>query len=133
MKPSKITFGSKQKKPLFGNSNLIKLKYANPKNIEADAKMELNELQIAFRDKAKAEKDLQDKNTGGDYFTCIIFKDQDQRDQFFALLNITGDDLQYINGQNLIKALEMNIQHIESTTPGKFRCNREILALSLKP
>ncbi|HRQ17719.1 MAG TPA: hypothetical protein PL085_11625 [Agriterribacter sp.] len=132
----KIKFGGNKSKPLFEKKvKYAKVQYGEAKDIEKDAEMELNELQLAFREKAKAkaEKELQDKNTEGDFFSCIVFKDQNQRDQFLELLGINEVDGQYINGQKLITALELRIAHLNEKAPGKFRCNKDILELSMVP
>lgn len=129
----KIKFGSKKSKGLF-EKQPVKIKYSEPPNIEKDAEIELNELQAAFRDKAKAEKELKEKNVDGVFWSCVVFKTQEQRDRFLELLSLTGSDEQmlFVNGQKLIKALELKIDQIEMKTPGKFRCNKEIADLAMK-
>ena len=103
------------------------------KDIESDAKDELSALQVAFREKAKKEKELMDKNTSSEFWSCIVFKTQEQRDKFYELLGVKSEDNQYINGQRLIKALELAIDTVEGGNPGKFKCNKDILALSVNP
>jgi hypothetical protein len=125
------------KKINYGNGKLApkpvhKINYPGEPNIEVDSEVELNELQVAFREKAKAEKDMQVKNTDSEFWSCVVFKTKEQRDSFLKLLNINEEDAQYINGQKLIKALELRIEQIEEKAPGKFRCNAEILELCIK-
>lgn len=135
MKNSKINFGAKPGKNIFEKTaKTAKIQYSSEvPNIEKDAQEELTELQIQFRQKAKAEKELQDKNTNSDFWSCVIFKTQDERDQFLKLLGITAEDNQYINGSKLIKALELKMEEIQVKTPGRFRCNKDIFDLSLTP
>lgn len=130
MNNSKINFGGTsfgvKKKP-------VKIIYSDKENIEADSLTELNELQIAFREKAKKEKELQDTNTDSEFWSCIVFRNRQQRDQLYEILKISQTDNQYINGKKLIDALELKINIIEAKQPGKFRCNAEILNLSIEP
>ena len=136
MKPSKINFGSSKPGGSIFNKNkkAAKVHYkSDTPNIEDDAVTELTALQIAFREKAAQEKALQDQNVEGDYFSVIVFKNQAQRDRFYELLGVKEDDLQYVNGDKLIKALELKIEEVNQKTPGRFKCNKEILNLSINP
>lgn len=90
-------------------------------------------MKVAFREKAKEEAVLKEKNTSSEFWSCVVFRDQNQRDRFFELLGIKEKDNQYINGKKLIKALELKIDLLEEKSPGKFRCNKEILELSINP
>lgn len=127
--------GSKSKKPLFEKKvKPVSVKYnSEDPNIEDDAEVELTELQVKFRENAKREKELKEKNTSSEFWSCIIFKTQEQRDQFYELLGVKSDDNQYIDGQKLIKALEMKIETYNEKAPGKFKVNKEILNLSVNP
>lgn len=82
-------------------------------DIEADAEEELTELQKAFREKARKEKELQDKNVDTEFWSCIVFKSRQQRDEFCQLLGVSEEDSQYLNGQKLIKALQLRIEQVE--------------------
>lgn len=128
----KIDFGGKKKKQMFPEQKQ-KIEYGEVPNIENDTELELTELQKSFREKAKKEADLKKKNTGTEFWSCVVFETQEQRDRFFEILGIKEKDNQYINGKKLIKALELKIETLESGAPGKFKCNKEIVELSIKP
>ena len=128
----KISYSTK-KKPLFEKKpKFVNIEYEGEPNIETDSITELTELQKQFREKAKAEAELKEKNTNSEYWSCVVFQNQEQRDQFFELLGVKEADNQYINGKKLIKALELRIETLEQKAPGKFRCNREIAELSIQ-
>jgi hypothetical protein len=132
-----IQFGMKNKKGggMFEKKvKPVDIKYSSDEpNIEQDAEVELTELQKQFREKAKQEAELKEKNTSSEFWSMIVFKTQEQRDQFYEMLGVTSEDNQYINGQKLIRALEMKIETFNEKTPGKFKVNRDILDLSIKP
>lgn len=131
----KINFGGKKAKPLFEkkvDTPVIDYGDGQP-DIEHDAKTELTQLRAEFREKAKKEQELKAKNTSSEFWSCIVFQDQEQRDRFFQLMGITEPDNQYINGLKLIKALELKMDSLETSQPGKFKVNRDILKLSIKP
>lgn len=103
-----------------------------PRSVEADSVIELTELQKDFREAAKKEEQMKADNTNSEFFSVLVFKTQAQRDAFYEKLGIKSDDLQYIDGQKLIAALELNIQKVNLKDPGKFKCNVDIANLALK-
>jgi hypothetical protein len=131
----KIKYGSQGgKKSIFVKQpKTTKIDYPGEPNLEVDTEVELNELQKQFREKAKKEAELKEKNTSSEYWSCIIFENQEQRDSLYELLGLRESDNQYINGKKLIRALELKIAEINEKAPGKFKCNKELLELSMKP
>lgn len=100
--------------------------------MEKDSIVELTELQKDFREAAKKEEKMKTDNTNSEFFSVLVFKTQEQRDKFYTLLNIKADDMQYIDGQKLIAAMELNIEKVNLKNPGKFKCNVDIANLALK-
>lgn len=133
MKTSKINFGSKSNTSIFAKKEKpAAVQYSSDTpDIESDCIDELTDLQKAFREKAKKEKELQDKNTSSDFWSCIVFQNEEQRNRFYELLGLKEEDNQYINGRKLIQALEMQIDTMETKAPGKFKCNKDILQLAI--
>jgi hypothetical protein len=132
---SKIKFGGTfSKLPGSGTAKVTKVAYTNPKekNIEQDSLDELTELQKQFKENAKKERELKAQNTNSEFWSCLIFKTQEQRNQFMELLGLSQDDYQYVDGQKLIKALGLKIEEIKLRNPGKFKCNAGILELAMK-
>lgn len=132
----KIQFGG-----TFGSSNSIlgpklktkKIEYPDgPKSVESDSIVELTQLQKDFKEAARKEEQLKADNTNTEFLSVIIFKNNAQRDEFYNQIGIKGTDLQYIDGQKLIAALELNIQKVNLKNPGKFKCNLEIANLAMK-
>lgn len=128
-----ISFGLK-KKPLFEKKvKPVPIIYESDEpNIEIDSQTELSDLQKSFRERAAASEKEKEKNTNSEFWSCVVFKNKEQRDRFCELLGIKEPDLQYINGQKLIKALELRIEQVDYK-PGKFKANKDILELSMKP
>lgn len=130
----KIGFTSKKAKPLFENKpKYVNIEYPGQPNVEVDSEVELTELQKKFRENAKKEKELKEKNTSSEFWSCIVFETQEQRDAFYSLLGMNEADNQYINGKKLIKALGLKIETDQLTAPGKFKVNKDIVSLSMKP
>ncbi|MBO9657506.1 MAG: hypothetical protein J7527_01645 [Chitinophagaceae bacterium] len=133
MSTFKINYGS-NKKQLFDKKPVSTVNYSSKDpDIEQDSMEELSDLQLAFREKAKKEAELKKKNTGSEFWSCIVFQDENQRNEFYRLLGIKEGDLQYINGKKLIEGLKLNIATTKTKAPGKFKCNQEILNISIKP
>lgn len=134
-KSKKIAYGGLFKKPGPATTTVVtkKLDYGDgDPNLEQDAETELTELQKEFKESARKETELKEQNTSSEYYSVIVFKTQAQRDQFYEQLGITHDDNQYIDGQKLIKALQLKIDEINLKNPGRFKCNAEILNLAFE-
>lgn len=133
----KINYGAKQKTGIFTKKEKpVKIAYATDEpNIEIDAAQELTELQKAFRVKAQAEKATKDKNLEGVFWSCIVFKSQEQRDELLQLLGIFGSDEEnvFLNGQKLLNALKGRHEDVKTVPPGKFKVSKDILSLSMQP
>lgn len=135
MATSKINYGAKFGKTGFPQPKLKtkKIEYpAGPRSVEKDTIVELTELQKDFREAAKKEEQMKADNTNSEFFSVLVFKTQEQRDKFYTLLNIKSDDMQYIDGQKLIAAMELNIEKVNLKNPGKFKCNVDIANLALQ-
>lgn len=129
---SKIKFGGTFAPKSVPKSKLKKIEYPSGKpDTERDSEIELTELQKDFKEAAKKETELKDNNTNAEFFSVVVFKTQKQRDDFMSLLNIKSPDNQYINGEKLIQALELQIEKVNLKDPGKFKCNKEILNLAM--
>lgn len=120
-------FTKKQKPPIKERE----FQYSAPDlDIQQESLEEIEQVRESFREKAKQEIDLKKSNTDAENFTCIVFQNSEQRNSFFEQLGFKSDDLQYVNGLHLMRALEMRIDSINKKTPGRFRCNKDLLTLS---
>lgn len=126
---------SKKKKPLFEPKvKKRKIEYdSSVPNIEKDAEKELTELEIAFRERVKDTNKIKDAENNTEYWSCIIFENQEQRDRFYELLGVKTPDNQYISGKKLIRGLELSIETGVIKPPKKFNTNKDILEMSIKP
>ncbi len=133
MAASKIKFGGAFGGKTPSQSKLKKIVYPEGKpNLERDADIELTELQKDFKEAARKETQMKEDNTNCEFFSVLVFKTMAQRDEFLKLLSIKEYDNQYVSGEKLIKALELQIEKVNLKDPGKFKCNKEILNLAMQ-
>lgn len=78
-------------------------------NAEAEAKEETSAVLQGFADRKKAEATRQAYAEDGEFFTCLVFQSKDQRDAFIKALNLRPEDPQYLDGQAIAKALNIDL------------------------
>lgn len=101
----------------------------NP-NVEQDCFDELKEvskLSIARKEESQLFKD----NTDANYFTCLIFNNKAQLDEFIQKVGIHPEDKQYINGLELAEKLGINIETKSRTAPKSFKISSKLVDLSM--
>lgn len=104
------------------DSNLV-VKYGEKPNIIDDTNAEISALIIATQDSsAKNEARIKQKNTNGEYYFCVYFQDQEQKDEFIAKANLQGITKGlFINGIEMAAALGIDVKRKDLVKPGKFK------------
>ena len=96
-----------------------------PDSFEDAAGKELSEVLKKFKETAKKEAETRDRNTNTDFWLCVYFADQQQRDEFLALYGLlkklANGNTQYINGNVFAKAIGAEISEKEIPIPKAFR------------
>jgi len=96
-----------------------------PDSFQDAADKELSEVLKKFKDSAKKEAEIRDRNTNTDFWFCVYFADQAQRDEFLSLYGLlkklSNGNTQYINGNVFAKAIGAEISEKEIPIPKAFR------------
>jgi hypothetical protein len=132
-KPQKFVLGAKNKK-----IKQIDVPYSseNP-NIESDSKDEIDMLTQKFIEQKKHEEKVKQDNTDSFHYCVLCFKNRLQLQEFYdkAGINFRDDgidgDPQILNGSKVAKKLKIDILNVNLKAPGKFKCNKDILEMSM--
>ncbi|GAB3952510.1 hypothetical protein GCM10029976_090840 [Kribbella albertanoniae] len=72
-------------------------------NLEADAAAELDAVQQGFRDRKEREAERMELATNSDYWLCVCFATQAQRDAFLAATNWRDLGTRYLDGREIAR------------------------------
>lgn len=78
-------------------------------NPESDSKMELDELQEAFRRRIKDESHRFALATDSEHWSCLCFQTREQADAFWQALDMSEYGGKYIDGEVLAKKLGIEL------------------------
>lgn len=102
-------------------------------NVEEQAKQEKSELLLAFQKRAKEEEQTRLQNIGTDYWFAVYFANQSDRDKFLQVYDLLDKlNSQYLSGEDLVEALETQIELSKITPPKPFRKPKGIEDLILE-
>lgn len=91
-------------------------------NVEEQARQEKSELLLAFQKRAKEEEQTRLQNIGTDYWFAVYFANQNDRDRFLKVYDLLDKlNSQYLSGEDLVQALETQIELSRITPPKPFR------------
>ncbi|MDR1199993.1 MAG: hypothetical protein LBK94_13455 [Prevotellaceae bacterium] len=131
-KPEKFVFGQKKK------TKQIDVPYSSETpNFESDSKDEVDFLTQKFIEQRKHEEQVKQDNTDSCHYCVLCFKNRLQLEEFYEKAGIDyskdgiDGDCQILNGLKVAKKLKIDISDVNLKTPGKFKCNKEILEMSM--
>lgn len=110
-------FGAK-KKP----EELIKYKSETP-NIESDSEDEINYIGKEFGKAKQKEVDHFHSQTDLNYYTCIFFKNEEQKKQFYEvakILDLVDESGRFVKGEDFCDRLNIKIDKVSIKKMGKF-------------
>lgn len=82
-------------------------------NAEEDSHREFDALAEGFRERrAKEDARFKDATDSGYYF-AVVFRSNEDRDEFLAKLNMGLEDNWYLNGYDLARKLEIEIHETQ--------------------
>lgn len=82
---------------------------AKPGTLEAESAAELNEYQLAFKARAKAEEKRFELATDSEYWTCLCFQSREQADVFAAAMGGITPGEKYVDGVQVARALGIKL------------------------
>lgn len=102
-------------------------------NVEEQAKQELSETLLKFKQRAQEEESTRLQNIGTDYWFAVYFANQNDRDRFLQMFDLFQKlNSQYIDGQSFIDALGVKMELSKITPPKPFRKPKGIEDLILE-
>jgi len=96
-------------------------------NVEQDSIDEISEI----TKKRRHETQVFENNTNANFFSCLIFNTQEQRDEFIKKVGIEVEDGQYINGLELAEKIGITIESKSRPAPKEFKVSSKLVDLCM--
>ena len=95
---------------------------AMPDSFEKAVDGEISETLAALKKRAFEEAEMKLQNTSTDFWFCVYFANQDQRDKFLMAVSLLDKmEDQYIDADTFCKAVGVEIEKQKITIPKPFR------------
>jgi hypothetical protein len=113
----------KQGTPSDITKSVPTVSYPSNGTLEQDTNAEIDALKSAFQlsNDAQKQKDRQEVVNNTRFWFAVYFQDEEQKKEFLTKAGIKDESAgQYINGLDLAKTLNIDIQKKEMSPPKKF-------------
>lgn len=88
-------------------------KVKKTKDAIKDAERELTGIEKAFRERRAKEKDRFKIATQSEFWFCVCFKSQEQKDAFLKAVGLFEQGDKYIDGCEWAKSQDIELPHVE--------------------
>lgn len=81
-----------------------------PLNAEADSQAELNEMQLAFRQRMKAEEERRRRATDSEFWFAVCFSSREEKEDFLRQFKLMRHGDKYLEGPVVKRILEKQME-----------------------